>query len=76
MKQLQHGPYEGMVLHWLLCDIFDHLRSIMRSCAMGVQSIPRPEILATMMSGFMHIKRMPGPVKWNIIYDTLIYVLS
>ena len=43
---------------------------------MQVQSIPRPEILATMMSGFMHIKRMPGPVKWNIIYDTSIYVFS
>ena len=48
----------------------------MRSGAMQVQSIPRPEISTPVMFGFMVIKRRSGPAKLNVIYEMWIYVLS
>ena len=42
----------------------------MRSEAMHIQGTPRPEILTAVMSGFMQVKSISGPIKRKIIYDT------
>ena len=44
----------------------------MRSGAMQVQSIPRPEISTPVIFGFMVIERRSGPAKLNVIYEMMV----